>query len=69
MPFSPHFFYPRADANIAKSPIDSAVELTSIRVTRLTRAHICCLSVITIASYEPAKDHLNDKLDRLLTIC
>ncbi|MHC4737947.1 MAG: hypothetical protein ACYS9Y_03485 [Planctomycetota bacterium] len=50
-------------------PIALTVELTSISVSILIRANICYVGVITIATCDLAKEHLNDKLDRLVIIC
>ncbi len=69
MPAVIKHFSRQVDANIAKLPTALAVELTSISVSRLTRARIYYVGVITIAICKPAKEHLNDKLDRLVVIC
>ena len=68
MPAVIKHFSRHVDANIAKLPI-VPVELTSISVSILSHANIYYVGVITIVICEPAKEHLNDKLDRLLVIC
>ena len=69
MPAVIKHFSRHVDASIAKLPIALPVELISISVSILSHANIYYVGVITIVICEPEKEHLNDKLDRLLVIC
>jgi hypothetical protein len=69
MPAVIEHFCRQVDAYIAKLPIALPVELTSISVSILSHANIYYVGVIRNFISETAKEHLNDKLDRLLVIC